>query len=68
MLFSMVVLLVFHDSERDGMGGGWVIQKWQFQRDVIIEQPLTTSVLYFQSMSSDKGKERGLDVNAHATT
>ena len=29
----MVVLHV-----RDA-GGGWVAQKWQFQRDVIIEQP-----------------------------
>ena len=32
-----VVLHVFRDSERDVGGGG---QKWQFQRDVIIEQPL----------------------------
>ena len=33
----MVVLNVFQDSERDA--GGSVGQKWQFQRDVIIEQP-----------------------------
>ena len=36
----MVVLHVFHYSERDD-GGGGVIQKWKFQRDVIIEQPLS---------------------------
>ena len=35
----MVVLRVFRDSERDA--GGWVVQKWQCQRDVIIEQPLS---------------------------
>ena len=29
---------VSRDSKRDVGGGG---QKWQFQRDVIIEQPLT---------------------------
>ena len=34
----MVVLHVFRDSERDA--GGWVVKNWQFQRDVIIEQPL----------------------------
>ena len=34
----MVVLHVFRDSERDAVG--WVVQKWQFQRDVGIEQPL----------------------------
>jgi len=33
----MVVLLVCRDSERDAVG--WVLQEWQFQRDVIIEQP-----------------------------
>ena len=34
----MVVLHVFRDSERDA--GGWVVNNWQFQRDVSIEQPL----------------------------
>ena len=34
----MVVLHVCRDSERDA--GGWAAQKGQFQRDVIIEQPL----------------------------
>ena len=34
----MVVLQVFRDPERDA--GEWVVQKWQFQRDVIIKQPL----------------------------
>ena len=32
----MIVLHIFRDSERDA--GGWVDQKWQFQRDAIIEQ------------------------------
>ena len=32
----MVVLHVFRASECDG--GDWVAQKWQFRRDVIIEQ------------------------------
>ena len=34
----MVVLLVLRDSKRDagGVGGS----KWQFQGDVVIEQPL----------------------------
>ena len=41
----MVVLYVFRDSKCDaGKGGGWVVQKWQFQRDVIIEQPLFDGV------------------------
>ena len=31
----MVALHAFHDSECDV--AGWVVQKWQFQRDVIIE-------------------------------
>ena len=34
----MVAQHVFRDSERDD--GEWVVQKWQFQCDVIIEQPL----------------------------
>ena len=34
----MVVLHVIRDSEPDA--GEWVVQKRQFQRDVIIEQPL----------------------------
>ena len=25
------------------LGGGWVIQKWTFQRDVVIEQPQKAS-------------------------
>ena len=35
---SLVVLHVVRNSERDA--GVWVAQKWKFQRDVIIEQPL----------------------------
>ena len=35
----MAVLHVFRNSERDAAGGS-VAQKWQFQCDVIIEQPL----------------------------
>ena len=38
MPISMLILHVFRDSERDA--GGWVGQKWQFQRDIIIELPL----------------------------
>ena len=34
----MVVLHIFRDSKRDA--AGWVGQKWLFERDVIIEQPL----------------------------
>ena len=34
----MVVLQVFRDSEREA--GGWMVLKWQFQRDVAPEQPL----------------------------
>ena len=41
---SMVVLYIFHASKRDA-GGGWVVQKWQFQRDVIFEQPLVIDPL-----------------------
>ena len=36
----MVVLDVFHHSERKARRGELVVQKLQFQRDVIIEQPL----------------------------
>ena len=35
---SIAVPYIFPDSERDA--GGWLVQKWQFQPDVIIEQPL----------------------------
>ena len=36
----MIVLHVFRDSERGA--GGSMGQKWQFLRDTIIEQPLTS--------------------------
>ena len=39
----MIVLHVFRDSERDA--GGWVGQKWQFQRDASIEQPLSCYII-----------------------
>ena len=39
----MVVLYVLRDSERDA--GEWMGQKWQFQRDVIIEQPLNCYII-----------------------
>ena len=32
----MVALHVFRDAERDA--GGLMVQKWQFQRDLIIQQ------------------------------
>ena len=35
----MTALHIFRDSERGA--GGLVGQKWQFQRDAIIEQPRT---------------------------
>ena len=35
---SIEVLHVFRDSECEA--GGWVAQSWQFQRDVVIDQPL----------------------------
>ena len=36
----MVVRHVFCDSEREAEEGGLVVQKCQFQRDAIIDQPL----------------------------
>ena len=42
----MVDLHVFRDSERDA--GGWVVQKWQFQCDIIIEQPPFAIVLWYK--------------------
>ena len=39
----MVVLHVFRDSMHDN-GVGGVVQEWQFQRDVIIEQPHMTTL------------------------
>ena len=41
----MVVLHVYCDSERDA--GGWVVQNWQFQRDVIIEQLFRSFIRLF---------------------
>ena len=32
-LISMVVLHISRVAERDAGGGGWMIQKWQFQCD-----------------------------------
>ena len=37
----MVFLHVYRDSERDAGGRG---QKWQSQRDVVIEQPLLSKL------------------------
>ena len=43
----MAVLHVFRDSER-GAGGGVGGSRWQYQRDVIIEQPLCMISVMFQ--------------------
>ena len=38
----MIALHVFRDSERDA-GGRWVVQKFEFQREVFIEQNVNNS-------------------------
>ena len=40
----MAVLYIFRDSERDAEG--WMVQKWQFQCDVLLSSP-SFKVLHF---------------------
>ena len=57
----MVVLHVFRDSECDA--GGWVGHKWQFQRDVIIEQSLS----YTSEVHYDRNIFIYFYMNTHST-